>query len=631
MLGLSLLVASAASANHGAPSDSERCGSRLEETETNSEKHQILEELQEKEREISALRRRVSALEYELSLTKHLELSTGAAAANTQELMLWWLPASSRHIGGEFLTIYSPLHGSMHGKGSFLLAFKVQQQQLPPGACVLAEYLDPSGTSSLLALEVLVDNAAGAMRQQIQARGSGWSRLSLTLLSSGGSGGRMFCPDENNEADILEHWVVTFRVFETSLKKVEVDGTFPDMHLTCTNAYSHHVRHLCRSAEVEAGSKAMYVRLTPSLPYALRSEPAQRPGTMGASARGGGVAVGGAAVTGEEGARDGGGEGGVVGAESGACFMLQVFSLDTLSSSATVGKAGDAWAREGGEGADEGEGGAEAGAGVRVFGMHSGPAGKGGSHGGVGGEGLVVPGDGRPVFACFLEDVGMGVGRDRGGGGGGGLRRRRQVGFRQVRWRGMVRMGEGAGEEWSGVGGGEGGEWVDMDGDLVTIVHHEIVHVSGEAGWGEGRGEGSGGTGKTGGVGRRGKWDGGSIARLSEWRKEKANMYGRVGGSEGGEAGSAVGKEDGVRGVEMEEGGEMERGKSEGGGIEGGGIEGGSEVGEGEGRVGVGVSPRLSERKGVVTLISSLDYLVGALVLFFSLRAACPSNMPGEA
>ena len=303
MLGLSLLVASAASANHGAPSDSESCRGRLEETETPGEKHQILEELQEKDRENSALRRRVSALEYELSLTKHPELSTGAAAGNTQELMLWWLPASSRHIGGELLTIYSPLHGSMHGKGSFLLAFKVQQQQLPPGACVLAEYLDPSGTSSFLVLDVLVDNATGTMREQIQARDSGWSRLSLTLLSSGGSGGRMFCPDENNEADILEHWVVTFRVFETSLKKVEVDGTLPDMHLTCTNAYSHHVRHLCRSAEVEAGSKAMYVRLTPWLPYALRSEPAQRPGTMGASVRGGGAAVGGAAVTGEEAAR----------------------------------------------------------------------------------------------------------------------------------------------------------------------------------------------------------------------------------------------------------------------------------------------------------------------------------------
>ena len=90
MLVLSLLSFTASAfANHGAPSDSERCRGRLEETETpGGEKHQILEELQEKDREISALRRKVSALEYELSLTKHPELSTGAAAGNTQELML---------------------------------------------------------------------------------------------------------------------------------------------------------------------------------------------------------------------------------------------------------------------------------------------------------------------------------------------------------------------------------------------------------------------------------------------------------------------------------------------------------------------------------------------------------------
>jgi hypothetical protein len=66
----------------------------------------------------------------------------------------------------------------------------------------------------------------------------------------------------------------------------------------------------------------------------------------------------------------------------------------------------------------------------------------------------------------------------------------------------------------------------------------------------------------------------------------------------------------------------MEQGGSEAGGSDGGGTKWESEGVEGERRI---------ERKGVATLISSLDYLVGALVLFFSLRAACPSHMPGEA
>jgi hypothetical protein len=63
---------------------------------------------------------------------------------------------------------------------------------------------------------------------------------------------------------------VAFEVFEESIKQVHVEESFPPMALTCRNAYSKHIRHLCRTAELPASGRAP-ASTRPSQVFALPS------------------------------------------------------------------------------------------------------------------------------------------------------------------------------------------------------------------------------------------------------------------------------------------------------------------------------------------------------------------------
>ena len=164
-------------------------------------------------------------------------------------------------------------------QGSFPLEFSMQS--LPPEACVeliydgVYEISEGSWGSDHLRADVKSEAGLHALTARVHRRGKGsmlplcsqvWSYLQLLersviyeIVKARQRMTRMVRVQEPTDGEREEPLIeihVAFEVFEESIKKVHVEESFPPMALTCRNAYSKHIHHLCRTAELPASGRA---------------------------------------------------------------------------------------------------------------------------------------------------------------------------------------------------------------------------------------------------------------------------------------------------------------------------------------------------------------------------------------
>lgn len=147
------------------------------------------------------------------------------------------------------IMLYSPLHGSKHSKGKFHLALTVPRFP-DDDACVTALLDGNNRKGSTWIYSGVPRDDQVSMEIDV---GTGWHDLTLAIHSTG-TGRRqadLFCrkswkDSADDEKPLMVEIHVSFQVFQEQLKSVQVDHAFPPMELTCNNAFSRRILHLCR-------------------------------------------------------------------------------------------------------------------------------------------------------------------------------------------------------------------------------------------------------------------------------------------------------------------------------------------------------------------------------------------------